>query len=89
MCKPRWLVADADDGPWDPSDASTVRGRDASEAAEKFAEDRDDEGDVIRAGSIDVFVASIDQPTKVERWRVTAEARVDYSAEQLESPEAT
>lgn len=88
-CKPEWLASDADDGPWDPADASTVRGRDAEEAAEAFAEKCDDEGDVIRAGSIDVFVAPVDKPNEVERWRVTAEAVVNYSAGRLESQEKT
>ncbi len=83
-CKPEWLAADCDDGPWDPADASTVRGVDAEEAAEAFAESRDDEGNVIRAGEIDVFVAPADALADVGRWRVSAEARVHYSAERVD-----
>lgn len=78
------MDADTAGAMWDPADASTVRGRDAGEAAEAFAEKCDDEGDVIRAGSIDVFVAPVDKPNEVEHWRVTAEAVVNYSAGRLE-----
>lgn len=87
VCKPEWLVLDADEGPWDPSEARSMRGSDAEEAAEKWAEDRDSDGDrsVLEAGSIDVWIASVDEPQKATRWRVSAEAQVHYSAEALDS----
>ena len=87
VCKPEWLALDADEGPWDPTEASRVRGHDEEEAAEAWAEHRDSDGDrsVLEAGSIDVWIASVDEPQKATRWRVSAEARVHYSAEALES----
>jgi len=86
VCKLEWLALDAEDGPWDPTEASRVRGSDAQEAAETWAEHRDSDGDrsVLETGSIDVWIASIDEPQKATRWRVSAEARVHYDAEALE-----
>jgi len=90
VCEPEWLVLqdDAEEG-WDPKHARRARGRDPEAAALAYAERLDAcERDVLSAGSVLIWVASVDGSEPPQRWRVRAEASVDYDAN-LEPPDGS
>lgn len=90
VCDPEWLVLkdDAEEG-WDPKHASRARGRDPEAAALAYAKRLDEcERDVLAVGSVLIWVAPVDGSSPPQRWRVRAEATVDYDAN-LELPDGS
>ena len=104
VCEPEWLVLqDDDEEGWDPKHARRARGRDPEAAALAYAERLDApeaaalayaerldacERDVLSAGSVLIWVAPVDGSEPPQRWRVRAEASVDYDAD-LEPPDGS
>ena len=77
-CKPAWRAIPADSG-YEEEDATTVYASDAEDAAEAFMEKWDD-GDISYGSDMDVIVWPRGEPDKKEKWNVTSEPAVVYSA---------
>lgn len=93
-CAPEWLVQQADsseetlvDAGW-PEHASSARGLDSEAAALAYGERLDEcERDVLEShDGVLIWVAPAGKPDEVERWRVTAEAVVQYAARRDPDP---
>lgn len=81
-CPPKFDVIDADGGygddPWQW--AKSIRAHDPCDAAEKYADDSDCEGDysIVRGSPATIFVR--DASGEITCWTVTGESVPSYSA---------
>jgi hypothetical protein len=79
-CPPEWEVRDADD--CDDEDWQTYHAHEASDAAEKYAEDSDNNGDGPRES---VVLVRKPGTTDVKRFEITFEYAIDYCATEKEA----
>lgn len=84
-CLPLWDVWQSED---ERANAQQVAGRDASDAAERWAAQDDAGGDysIVSGDPAEVDVAPGGEPGPVLRFRVTGESVPSYSAESIEVP---
>ena len=81
-CSLVWSVYSPDRGE-DESDAVLVRALDAEDAAEKWAERDDSDGDYTIVGGSSVEVICISSAGVQTRWRVSGETVPQYYAREL------
>ena len=87
---PLWTVWCPEDGADGPEDGRTVRAFDADQAAERWADHDDCNGDYdIVSGRSTPIVHVQGEDEEVTRWKVTGEAEPVYTAHSLPLEEPT